>query len=192
MPARRPIASLCIPDRSSPLHALNLSLSSQYSGPFLGQGGSVFLAVGTTIGGQIDGSSVTSVNPAQGSGLTLVGLGTANQLLTTSLRTVPLNVPVGIVYDLTTTAVVSGGTPQTEVVFLNAMNTLSFPKSGVVFTLAPGITVDDIPELLVFNNQFVQPSSAIPEPGTMALFGIAMAGFAGRSSFRRVRRVRRG
>lgn len=168
--------------------ALNLSLSNQYSDPFLGQGGYVFLAVGTAINGQLGGSSITSVNPAQGFGLTLVGLGTSIQLLTTSLVTVPLNVPVGIVYDLTTTAGVSSGTPRTEVVSLDAMNTLSFPKSGVVFTLAPGITVDDIPELLVFNNQFGRSSSAVPEPGTVGLLGLAMAGFAGRRSLRRIRR----
>lgn len=168
--------------------ALNLWLSSQYSDPIPG-GGAVFLAVGTAVNGVIGGSSVTSVNPPQGFGLTHVQLGVTNQQLTTSVHTVPLNTPIGIMYDLTTTAGVSGGTLESEVVFIDAMNTLSFPKSGPVFNLAPGITVDDIPALYLFNNQFVQPSAAVPEQAySMSLLGIAMAVFVGP----RWRRVRRG
>lgn len=170
--------------------ALNLWLSSQYSDPLAG-GGAVFLAVGTAVNGVTGGSSVTSVNPPQGFGLTHVQLGAANQQLTTSVHTVPLNTPVEIMYDLTTTAGVSGGTAESEIVFIDAMNTLSFPKSGPVFTLAPGITVDDIPALYLFNNHFVQPSAAVPEPAPIGLVGLAMAVFLGPRRLRRAGGVAR-
>jgi hypothetical protein len=48
---------------------------------------------------------------------------------------------------------------------------MTFNKFGPVFSVPEGITVDDIPELFLFNNQFTPPSGEIPEPASFALLG---------------------
>lgn len=152
--------------------ALNLWLSNQFADPEVGFGGFAFLSVQGNLYNITFGSSKNSVNPAQGFGLTHVALGVSNMPLTTTMVTVPLNTPVGILYQLEVVAGMQGGTASFETVFLNALNTLSFAKAGPVFTLAQGITVDDIPELYLFNNQFQPPAAGgavVPEPPACGL-----------------------
>ncbi len=167
--------------------ALNLWISSQFSDPLPG-GGTIFMAVSVTFGGFSGGSSASSVNPSQGFGLTHFNLGTTNQALTTSMVTVPLNTPILFLYQMEAIAGMAGANGGNEQMLLNALNTLSFPKSGPVFTVAPGIFVDDVPGVNLRNNQFVTPTSAVPEPGTVGLMGLAFAALAfGRRSLRRIR-----
>ncbi|MBN8732129.1 MAG: PEP-CTERM sorting domain-containing protein [Acidobacteria bacterium] len=57
---------------------------------------------------------------------------------------------------------------------INALNTLRLPRTGPVFNLPDGYSVD-VPDLFVFNNRYVDPNGGgggeVPEPATCALVG---------------------
>lgn len=101
--------------------------------------------------------------------MTQIRLGQSQRLQLVPIL-VPLNTLITVSFELTTSAVGDGGTGRVEV---NALNTLTFARTGSVFNLPDGIRAEDIPELYLFNNQFIPPSSAIPEPSS---YGLAAAG----------------
>lgn len=158
--------------------ALNLTQSNVFSDPFLGigQGASVGITIETSING-IQTSTFRRGNGAfNASGITQVDLGASNQSLTTSAINVPLNTPVGIWFRLRVDAV-SG--MEDEILFIDALNTLTLSKTGPVFLLPNGISVDDVPEIYLFNNRFAPPNEgAVPEPATCALIGLGLSALA--------------
>lgn len=76
---------------------------------------------------------------------------------------------------------VVGGTDSFASATLNAMNTLSFSKSGPAFILPDGLTVN-APELNIFNNQWIDPRvivtpPAVPLPSGWPLLLAALGAF---------------
>lgn len=61
----------------------------------------------------------------------------------------------------------------------NFLSTLSFPLSGPVFDLPEGYTVNSLSGLIVDNRWVGAPASDVPEPGSLALLGVGIAGMAG-------------
>lgn len=66
----------------------------------------------------------------------------------------------------------SGSVGENEHVVANASHTLTLPRTGPVFLLPEGYTAD-MPDLHVFNNQFVDPA-AVPEPTSLAAIGFGL------------------
>lgn len=118
----------------------------------------------------------TGNNSNNANGITQVTLGGGPQTLITDPVTVPLNQPIAMYITYTVSAVGVISVLATEQLFVNGL--LSFNSSGPVFVLPAGITVDDIPELYLFNNLFTPPGSAVPEPATFGLFGAGLAAAA--------------
>jgi hypothetical protein len=91
--------------------------------------------------------------------------------MTTTPMTVSVGTPVTVTLTLTGAAVGSGAT---ETLIMDAYNTMWFPSTGPVFTLAQGITLADIAALNIYNNALgapPTPGGQVPEPGTLVLFG---------------------
>lgn len=66
-----------------------------------------------------------------------------------------------------------GATAVGQPLSINALNTLRLPRTGPVFNLPAGYSVN-LPDLFVFDNRFVDPNpvgGAVPEPATCALVG---------------------
>ena len=61
----------------------------------------------------------------------------------------------------------------------NFLNTFSLPTSGPVFNLPEGYTVNSLSGLIVDNRWVGAPTSAVPEPGSLALLSAGIAGLAG-------------
>jgi hypothetical protein len=118
----------------------------------------------------------TGGNNNNANGMTQVALGGGPQTLITDPVAVPLNQPIAMYYTYTVSAVGVISYLATEQLFVDGW--LSFNRSGPVFDLPAGITVDDIPELYLFNNRFTPPGNAVPEPATFALFGVGLAAAA--------------
>ncbi|MEP7362382.1 MAG: PEP-CTERM sorting domain-containing protein [Acidobacteriota bacterium] len=95
--------------------------------------------------------------------------------------------PRGLSISLEAFALGAGADNSGELVSINALNTLRLPRTGPVFNLPDGYSVD-APGLFVFNNRFVDPNggggSEVPEPAT---FGLVAAGLALAAKFRRKR-----
>lgn len=89
----------------------------------------------------------------------------------TGLILVPLNVPVPLmmVLSASTAAGVAGSSATAEF-----SNSLDLPLGGIVFNLPAGFTAND-PDLFIVNDVFLPPTT-VPEPATLALFGLGVAG----------------
>ena len=147
--------------------ALNLTQSNVFDDPYtgFGKGASVGITIETFLY-NVQTSTFRRGNGATSAvGITQVELGATNQALTTSFVNVPLNTDIGIWFRLTVDA---GAGVEDEQLFINALNTLTLAKFGPVFQLGDGISVDDVPEIYLFNNRFTPPTSTegVPEPGT--------------------------
>ncbi len=89
--------------------------------------------------------------------------------------------PMTVDVSFSGSAGVVGGTDSFAAATLNAMNTLSFSKSGPAFILPDGLTVN-APELNIFNNQWIDPRvtvtpSAVPLPAGLPLLLAALGTF---------------
>jgi hypothetical protein len=91
-----------------------------------------------------------------------------NALIHTPTFTVPTFVPVRFTTLLNVRAAsgLDGGSAAASF-----GNTMGFPTSGPVFTLPEGYTVNSA-DGSIQNNRFVGASTAVPEPGTLALLGV--------------------
>ena len=89
----------------------------------------------------------------------------------TGLILVPLNVPVPLMMVLSagTAAGVAGSSASAAF-----SNSLDLPVGGIVFNLPAGFTAND-PDLFIVNDLFLPPTG-VPEPATLALFGVGLAG----------------
>ena len=76
--------------------------------------------------------------------------------------------PMTVNFSLSGGAAVVGGTDSFASATLNAMNTLSFSKTGAAFILPNGLTVN-APELNIFNNRWVDPRVVTPPVSTVPL-----------------------
>jgi hypothetical protein len=82
--------------------------------------------------------------------------------------------PMSVGFSFSGNAGVLGGTDSFASATLNAMNTMSFSKSGPAFILPDGLTIN-APELNIFNNQWIDPRvvtppvSAVPLPAGLPL-----------------------
>jgi len=158
--------------------ALNLTQSNVFGDPFTGFGAGP--SVGITIETFLYNVQTSTFRRGNGAtsavGITQVELGATNQALTTSSVNVPLNTGIGIWFRLTVDA---GAGVEDEVLFIDALNTLTLSKTGPVFLLPNGISVDDVPEIYLFNNRFAPPNEgAVPEPATCALIGLGLSALA--------------
>jgi hypothetical protein len=60
---------------------------------------------------------------------------------------------------------------------ITALDTLYFPLNGAVFNLPDGYSAE-IAGLNVDGNRVVSTNGTVPEPGTLALLGLGLAGVA--------------
>ncbi len=91
--------------------------------------------------------------------------------LVTGVTMVPLNTPVTFTMEIVAILFARGPGASASAEFSNS---LDLPRNGIVFNLPEGFTAND-PELFIVNNVFVPPA-AVPEPATLALFGLALVG----------------
>jgi PEP-CTERM motif len=61
----------------------------------------------------------------------------------------------------------------------NFFDTFSLPTSGPVFNLPQGYTVNSVSGLIVDNRWVGAPTSAVPEPGSLTLLALGIAGLGG-------------
>ena len=91
-----------------------------------------------------------------------------NVLIHTPMFTVPTFVPVRFTMQLNVRA---GSVQDGSSASASFSDTMGLPTSGPVFTLPEGYTVNSV-DGLIQNNRFVDASTTVPEPGTLALLGV--------------------
>lgn len=175
---------------TGPAGFVDVSIAMLLTSTFLdgdGPGNSSFVSL--KVDGFLGGGSVIGVNTTAPFtnfiGVTPFVIGTANNIVLGSFH-VPTNTPLQMQIGLTAAVTAFG---NTTVETLNALNTLKFNPNGPVFILPSGYGVVDIPELNIFNNQFVVPGSTapVPEPSALVLLGSGLAalGFVARRRSRK-------
>lgn len=100
---------------------------------------------------------------------------TVNATATTALFTVGVGILVPININLRVDGVATLGATATA----DFLNSLDFPLTNI-FNLPDGFTVND-PDMFIVNNDFVPPTSSVPEPSTwaMLLIGFVALGYVG-------------
>lgn len=166
-PAGTPIGTLVPVGLNLELHAVSLD-------PVPGDGDYVSLIVDLYIGGFTSGRRIgtrTSVGAALGIGINVPNLN-GDTFLVVDPVSVTSGSPTVLYISLDANAQGAAGVGQP--LSINALNTLRLPRTGPVFNLPDGYSVD-VPDLFVFNNRFVDPNGGgggeVPEPATCALVG---------------------
>jgi hypothetical protein len=104
-------------------------------------------------------------------------------LTTDPVANVPLNVPVNIGFGINVTGFAFDGTFDAQ--FLESVD---FPRDVPVFNLPDGVTADD-PEAFIFDNRYLPPVAAVPEPSVWASLAVGLwaLGLTARRTSRRRR-----
>ena len=118
-----------------------------------------------------------------------------NELVTGAAFMVPVDEPLILTLEMRASssalvdARLSGGHDVSSSGGGNFFDTFSLPTSGPVFNLPEGYTVNSLSGLIVDNRWVGAPTSAVPEPGSLTLLGVGIAGLGGIGWRRRRRNV---
>jgi hypothetical protein len=108
-----------------------------------------------------------------------------SELVTGGQFLVPLDEELILILDMQVTASalvdarLAGSHSVTSSANGDFLSTLSFPTSGPVFDLPTGYTVNSLSGLIADNRWVGAPANDVPEPGSLALLGLGIAGLAG-------------